>query len=271
MRLDAVAGPLQQRLFQVAIAQPSDRGNRDRDQRNHRDGKPGCERHVGGRSPSRSARQVHWAESDAMAHYGEEATLPGGRGGVRVGGEKPPPGGGGGEPRPAASRQPVTAASRSAGRNGFCRLEIAPSLVAMVRKSGAVSASEEIGRPEMTMIGICGRCWRTIRMVLNPSIPGMKMSRNNRSKSPVRHNTRPFRPSSAVTTLWPARSSNRRTVTWTAASSSTTSILAKVKSSPGPAGIKSTASCEFCRILALSQLLPRPERSGWAVKKPVLY
>ena len=77
---------------------------------------------------------------------------------------------------------------------------------------GALSASDEIGRPEMTMIGICGRCWRTIRMVSNPSIPGMKMSRNNRSKSPVWHNARPFRPSSAVTTLWPARSSNRRTV-----------------------------------------------------------
>ena len=35
------------------------------------------------------------------------------------------------------------------------------------------------------MIGISGRCWRTIRMVSNPSIPGMKMSRNSRSKSPV--------------------------------------------------------------------------------------
>src|SRR5262245_49396997 len=88
-------------------------------------------------------------ESDAMAHYREEATPPGGRG----------------EPRPAASKQPVTAARSTAGRNGFCRLEIAPSLVAMVRKSGVVSASEEIGRPEMTIIGICGRCWRTIRMV----------------------------------------------------------------------------------------------------------
>ncbi|MEH2531022.1 hypothetical protein V1274_002031 [Bradyrhizobium sp. AZCC 1614] len=38
MRLDAVAGALQERLFQVVIAQPSDRGNRERDQRNHRDG-----------------------------------------------------------------------------------------------------------------------------------------------------------------------------------------------------------------------------------------
>ena len=168
-----------------------------------------------------------------------------------------------GEPRSAASRQPVTAASRSAGRNGFCRLEIAPSLVAMVRKSGAASASEETGRPEMTMIGICGRCWRTIRMVSNPSIPGMKMSRNNRSKSPLWHNARPFRPSSAVTTLWPARSSNRRTVIWTAASSSTTSILAKVKSSPGPDGIKSTAGCEFCRIVVpLQRLMGRGRSVG---------
>ena len=168
---------------------------------------------------------------------------------------------------PRASRHSVTAASRSAGLNGFCRLEIAPSFVAMVRKSGAASASDEIGRPEITMIGICGRCWRTIRMVSNPSIPGMKMSRNSRSKSPVSHNARPFRPSPAVTTLWPARSSNRRTVAWTAASSSTTSILAKVTSSPGPAGIRSTASCEFCRILVLLQLLRRHERSGRASKR----
>ena len=56
MRLDAVAGAQQQRLFQAAIAQPADRGNRDRDQRNHRDGKPGCERHFWFRSPSRPPR-----------------------------------------------------------------------------------------------------------------------------------------------------------------------------------------------------------------------
>ena len=64
----------------------------------------------------------------------------------------------------------------------------------MVRKSGVVSASEEIGWPEMTMIGIWGRCWRTIRMVSNPSIPGMKMSRNNRSKSPVSAQCQPLSP-----------------------------------------------------------------------------
>ncbi len=47
MRLDPIQHAWQQGLFQVAIAQPSDRGYRDRDQRNHRDGKPGCERHFG--------------------------------------------------------------------------------------------------------------------------------------------------------------------------------------------------------------------------------
>ena len=36
----------------------------------------------------------------------------------------------------AASRQPATAASSAAGLKGFCRLQTAPSLVAMVRKSG---------------------------------------------------------------------------------------------------------------------------------------
>ena len=70
----------------------------------------------------------------------------------------------------------------------------------MVRKSGAESGSVETGRPEMTMIGISGCCWRTIRMVSNPSIPGMKISRNNRSKSPVSHRLNPLRPSPAVTT-----------------------------------------------------------------------
>jgi len=165
-------------------------------------------------------------------------------------------------PHPAASRHLATAARRSAGRNGFCRLETAPSLVAMVRKSGAASASGLTGRPEMTMIGICGRCRRTIRMVSNPSIPGMNISRNSRSKSPVSHNARPFRPLSAVTTLWPARSRSRRTVTWTAASSSTTSILAKVKSSPRAVGIRSTAGCDLCRIALLPQLFPWQERGG---------
>jgi hypothetical protein len=51
-------------------------------------------------------------------------------------------------------------------------------------------------------------------------------------------------------------------VIWTATSSSTTSILAKVKGSPGSVGIKSTAGCEFCRILVLPQLRRRQERTG---------
>ena len=38
MRLDAVEHARQQRLFQVAIAQPSDRGDRGRNQQDHRDG-----------------------------------------------------------------------------------------------------------------------------------------------------------------------------------------------------------------------------------------
>ena len=58
--------------------------------------------------------------------------------------------------RPARSRHSVTAASRAAGLNGFCRLEIAPSFIAMVRKSGP--ESDGIGLPEITMIGIRGFC-----------------------------------------------------------------------------------------------------------------
>src|SRR5450432_1427698 len=57
----------------------------------------------------------------------------------------------------AASRQPATAASSAAGLNGFCRLESAPSLVAIVRKSGPCSGFQASGRPEMTMIGVSGR------------------------------------------------------------------------------------------------------------------
>ena len=38
MRLDAIEHARQQRLFQVAIAQPSDRGYRERNQQDHRDG-----------------------------------------------------------------------------------------------------------------------------------------------------------------------------------------------------------------------------------------
>ena len=38
MRLDAVEDARQQRLLDAAIAQPSDRGDRDRNQQDHRDG-----------------------------------------------------------------------------------------------------------------------------------------------------------------------------------------------------------------------------------------
>src|SRR5712675_3444301 len=58
----------------------------------------------------------------------------------------------------AASRQPATAASRAAGLKGFCRLETAPSLLAMVRKSGPEPDSDVMGLPEITMIGISGCC-----------------------------------------------------------------------------------------------------------------
>lgn len=43
--LDAVAGARQERLFEVAIAQPAERGYRDRDQQDHRDGQSGGKRH----------------------------------------------------------------------------------------------------------------------------------------------------------------------------------------------------------------------------------
>ena len=173
---------------------------------------------VAARPPLRPGRPPGY--SDAMAHYGEDATPPGGRG----------------VPRLAASRHVANGCQQIGGRNGFCRLETAPSLVAMVeevggrvRVRGHRPAGDDNDRNLRPVLP-------TIRMVSIPSIPGMKISRKTRSKSPVRHNCTPFRPSSVVTTLCPARSRSRRTVIWTAASSSTTSILAKVKSSPSAAG-----------------------------------
>ena len=38
MRFDAVEDPRQQRLLDAAKAEPSDRGDRDRNQQDHRDG-----------------------------------------------------------------------------------------------------------------------------------------------------------------------------------------------------------------------------------------
>ena len=171
--------------------------------------------------------------------------------------------------RPAASRQSATAASSAAGLNGFCRLEIAPSLVAMVRKSGAgvrIRSDRPAGDDDD----------RNLRPLLANQPHGFE-SVHSRHEDIEKQQIEisgldimpgPLRPSPAVTTLWPARSSNRRTVAWTAASSSTTRIFAKVKSSPGSAGIRSTAGCEFCRIALLPQLLPRQERAGRRVKKP---
>ncbi len=46
MRLGAIEDTRRNHLLQAAIAQPSDSGHRDRNQRNHRDGQSGCKRHV---------------------------------------------------------------------------------------------------------------------------------------------------------------------------------------------------------------------------------
>ena len=59
--------------------------------------------------------------------------------------------------RDALPLAPARAASRAARLNGFRRLAAAPSLVAIPRKSGPEAASDAIGRPEITMMGISGR------------------------------------------------------------------------------------------------------------------
>src|SRR3954468_11088650 len=55
------------------------------------------------------------------------------------------------------SRQAATVASSASGLKGFCRLRIAPSFVAIARKSGPSAGSTGSGRPEITTIGIDGR------------------------------------------------------------------------------------------------------------------
>ena len=50
---DAIDHARQERPFKAVMAQPPDRGDRNRDQQNHRDGQPGCERHVALRAASR--------------------------------------------------------------------------------------------------------------------------------------------------------------------------------------------------------------------------
>lgn len=132
----------------------------------------------------------------------------------------------------AASRQAATVASRTFARKGFCRLVIAPSLVAMVRKFGPFGISEGRGRPDIAIIGSDGLCWRTSRSASNPSMPGMKMSRNNRSNVSAWTRSRPRRPSLAATTAWPAPSRRNRSVACTAWSSSTRRIFARAAALP---------------------------------------
>jgi hypothetical protein len=133
----------------------------------------------------------------------------------------------------AASRQAATVAKRTLGRNGLCRLLIAPSLVAMTRKSVPSSGPEGIGRPEIAMMGSDVFCCRTSRSVSKPSMPGMKMSRIRRSNASALSRSRPRRPSLAATTLWPAPSRSSRNVIRTALSSSITRIRARAAALSG--------------------------------------
>ena len=149
--------------------------------------------------------------------------------------------------RLAASRHPSTAASRAAGLNGFCRLETAPSLVAMVRKSGASPGSEDDRPPG-------DHDDRDQRPQLMNHPHGLKPVHSRHEDVEEQqieilasNNPSPFRPSPAVTTLWPARSSNSRMVACTALSSSTISIFAKSRFSGSRGESASTAGCEVCR------------------------
>ena len=168
-----------------------------------------------------------------------------------------------------ASRQPATAARRSAGRNGFCRLEIAPSLVAMVRKSGPVSASEAIGSSGDDDD-------RKLRVLLANHPHGFK-SVHSRHEDVEEQQIEISGPAQGQA-LSPVTGGDHAMVG--ALQQQADGHLdrhivihdqysCQSESSPGCAGIKSTAGCESCRILMSRQLLPRQERSGLAVKKPV--
>src|ERR1035437_6069525 len=70
----------------------------------------------------------------------------------------------------ACPRQRAIFSSRTADLNGFCRLHAAPSLVAMVRKSGGGVHLAENAWPDITIIGTSGRYSCTCFMVSRPSI-----------------------------------------------------------------------------------------------------
>ena len=57
----------------------------------------------------------------------------------------------------SCSRQRATCDSNTADLNGFCRLQIAPSLVDIARKSGDGVVRDAKAWPEITMIGTPGR------------------------------------------------------------------------------------------------------------------
>jgi hypothetical protein len=133
----------------------------------------------------------------------------------------------------AAARQSSTAVSRTAGMKGFCRLVTRRAWWPWPGNPDPDLESHVSGLPEITMIGVSGRCRCASRIVSSPYIPGMKISRNSRSNSSASNNARPLRPSPAA--LWPARSGNSRIVAWTALSSST--IFANARS-PVRRGIK---------------------------------
>src|SRR6266540_6093474 len=215
MSLNAVAGPQQERLFQVAIVQPSDRGNRDRDQPNHRYGKPGCERHVGARSPSAPARRT----AGQIGCYGAL------RGGSN------------------------TAARWRAAFSGFQAARDGCQEVGWPERFLQAGDRSKLGRHGQEVRGGVGFRRdrpagddddRKLRLLLANHPHGFKSVHSRHEDVEEQQIEIPglakCQALSAVTTLWPARSSNRRTVIRTAPSSSTTRILAKVKSSPGPAG-----------------------------------
>ena len=158
--------------------------------------------------------------------------------------------------------QSATAASSAAGLNGFCRLETAPSLVAMVRKSGR-GAFIRIDRPP----GDHDDRDQRPQMMNHPhGLEPVHSRHEDIEKQQVEIAGFELREAlaavaggdHAMASAFEQQANgglDRRIVIHDQYSCQNTPLRAR-------AGIRSTAGCEFCRNPVLLQRFPRPGRSA---------
>src|ERR1700674_2364153 len=105
-------------------------------------------------------------------------------------------------------RHAPIAAISCRGSNGLRRQQVAPSLAAIPRKSGAGAVELANLKPDIAMMGTVGARPRRHLMVSMPSISGMKMSTITTSKSDASNVSAARRRLSAATVTQPCRQSN---------------------------------------------------------------